>query len=217
MVDGAPALKPGRLVADTAKIDLAGGALAHVSRAGLKLAHGLDRFAIDPAGLVCLDIGASTGGFTEVLLERGASRVYAVDVGTGQLAPEIAADARVVDLSATDARALTRDLVPEPIGLIVVDVSFISLAKALPAALALARPGARLVCLVKPQFELGPGAVGGDGVVHDATARRRALDEVCRWLAEVGWTVAGHVASAVFGKSGNREWLVHAVRGEVAA
>lgn len=159
-----------------------------------------------------LDVGASTGGFTEVCLARGAARVYAVDVGRGQLHPRLASDPRVVSLEATDARDLTPALVPEPPGLIVTDVSFISLAKALPAALGLAAPGADLVALVKPQFEVGRGRVGKGGIVTDPEARAAALADVERFLAEAGWAVQATTDSPIAGGDGNREYLLWARR-----
>ena len=214
LVDGAAARKPGRTVAPNAEITLDDEAAHRVSRAGAKLVHALDQFAIDPSGLVCLDIGASTGGFVQALLERGAARIYAVDVGHGQLDAQIAGDARVVNLEDTDARKLSRELVPDQVGLITADLSFISLSKALPAALALAAEKALLVALVKPQFELGANALGKDGVVRDEADRRRALDNVAGWLQEAGWQVTGRALSPLAGKAGNREWLLAAVRSQ---
>jgi 23S rRNA (cytidine1920-2'-O)/16S rRNA (cytidine1409-2'-O)-methyltransferase len=212
-VAGRLATKAGALIDPAAAIEVADPARAYVSRAALKLTAGLEHFAIAPFGLVCLDIGASTGGFTQVLLERGAARVYAVDVGHGQLAPSIAADPRVVDLSATDARDLTLALVPEPARLIVADVSFIGLAKALPAALALAAPGGWLVALVKPQFEAGPGAVGRGGVVRKPEARQAAVAGVAAWLGGLaGWSVLGTAPAPIAGGAGNRETLIAARR-----
>jgi len=161
-------------------------------------------------GRVALDVGASTGGFTEVCLARGATRVYAVDVGRGQLHPKLAGDPRVVSLEGLDARALSPALAPEPPGLIVSDVSFIGLAKALPEALALAAPGAELVALVKPQFEVGPERVGKGGVVKDEAARREALEGVVRFLEAIGWRVLGARESPIVGGDGNREFLLWA-------
>jgi 23S rRNA (cytidine1920-2'-O)/16S rRNA (cytidine1409-2'-O)-methyltransferase len=156
-----------------------------------------------------LDIGASTGGFTEVCLRAGAARVQAVDVGHGQLHPRLKADPRVVDLAGVDARGLETDLVGAP-QVVVCDVSFIGLAKVLPRALDLAAPGADLVALVKPQFEVGPERVGKGGLVRDETARRGALAEVCQWLADVGWTVRDTQESPITGGDGNVEYLVWA-------
>jgi len=157
-----------------------------------------------------LDIGASTGGFTEVALARGAARVYAVDVGRGQLHPKLAADPRVVSLEGLDARCLTTEQIPEPPGLIVTDVSFISLEKALPAALALAAPDADLVALVKPQFEAGPDGVGKGGLVRDPAVREQCVDNVEAFLRASGWTVRATSESPIAGGDGNLEWLVWA-------
>ena len=184
-----------------------------VGRGALKLVHALDLWPIATQGRVVLDVGASTGGFTEVCLARGAARVYAVDVGRGQLHAKLAADARVVGLEATDARALTPVLVPEPPQLVVTDVSFISLEKALPAALSLAAPGADLAALVKPQFEVGPERVGKGGVVKDETARADALAGVARFLEASGWAVQASAESPIAGGDGNREWLLWARKG----
>jgi 23S rRNA (cytidine1920-2'-O)/16S rRNA (cytidine1409-2'-O)-methyltransferase len=181
-----------------------------VGRGALKLVHALDLWPVETAGRVVLDVGASTGGFTEVCLARSAARVYAVDVGRGQLHPKLAADPRVVSLEATDARTLTPALVPEPPQLIVTDVSFISLEKALPAALALAAPGADLVALVKPQFEVGPERVGKGGLVKDEAARIEALEGVAGFLQASGWTVQASAESPIAGGDGNREWLLWA-------
>lgn len=181
-----------------------------VGRGALKLVHALDLWPVPIAGQVVLDVGASTGGFTEVCLSRGATRVYAVDVGRGQLHPRVAADPRVVSLEATDARELTPELVPERPGVIVTDVSFIALAKALPAALALAQPGAHLIALVKPQFEVGREKVGKGGVVTDAAAQAAALEAVKAFVSGSGWRVHAAAASPITGGDGNREFLLWA-------
>ena len=184
---------------------------AYVSRGALKLTAALDALGFDCTGRVALDIGASTGGFTQILLRRGARRVYAVDVGRGQLHPEIAADARVVNLENTDARRLDRATVPDPVEAIAADVSFISLAKALPAALALAAPGAWAVALVKPQFEVGPELVGKGGIVKSLAAREAAVAAIAAFLAaQSGWQVAGIMPSPIQGQSGNAEYLIGA-------
>jgi 23S rRNA (cytidine1920-2'-O)/16S rRNA (cytidine1409-2'-O)-methyltransferase len=185
----------------------------YVSRGGVKLAHALDHFRLDPEGLVALDIGASTGGFTDVLLRRGASCVYAVDVGYGQLDWRLRNDARVRVLERQNARSLTRAEIPEPPQLVVADVSFISLRQALPAALALATPDACLVALIKPQFEVGKGQVGKGGVVRDAALHQAVCDDIAHWLAdEQGWGVLGIVESPITGPKGNREFLIAARR-----
>ena len=180
-----------------------------VSRGGVKLAHALDAFAIDPAGLVCLDLGASTGGFTDVLLQRGAKRVHAVDVGHGQLHPRVAADPRVMSHEGVDARDVTSDLIGEAPQLIVIDVAFIALTLVLPAALAVAAKAARLVALVKPQFEAGRERVK-KGVVRDAAIHAEVCDKVATAVAQLGWTVDGIIPSPIAGGDGNREFLLAA-------
>lgn len=181
-----------------------------VSRGGLKLAHALDTFAIDPAGLVVLDVGASTGGFTDVVLARGAKKVYAADVGHGQLAWKLRNDPRVAVLEKTNARYLTSREVPEPIDLVVCDASFIGLETVLPAPLALARPGASLIALIKPQFEVGKGRVGKGGVVRDPELHREVCDRIAAWLPRQGWTVRGVAESPIHGPEGNKEFLIAA-------
>ncbi|MEW5687019.1 MAG: TlyA family RNA methyltransferase [Pseudomonadota bacterium] len=207
--DGKVVAKASELVATDAVI---AAAPAHpwVGRGALKLVHALDLWPVRVEGRVVLDVGASTGGFTEVCLARGATRVYAVDVGRGQLHASLAGDPRVVGLEATDARDLTPALVTDAPGLIVTDVSFISLAKALPAALALAAPGADLVALVKPQFEVGREHVGKGGIVTDPAARERALAEVAAFLSTSGWVVRETATSPIAGGDGNLEWLLWA-------
>jgi 23S rRNA (cytidine1920-2'-O)/16S rRNA (cytidine1409-2'-O)-methyltransferase len=186
---------------------------AQVSRGAVKLAAASEHFGLDAGGRVALDVGASTGGFTQTLLERGAVRVYAVDVGKGQLHGTLASDPRVVSLEGCDARGLDRTLVPEVVGAIVADVSFISLTKALPAALSLAAAGCWLVALVKPQFEVGRDGLGKGGVVRDEMLRERALSDVRDWLAaQPGWTVIGTMPSPIEGGSGNVEFLIAAVK-----
>lgn len=186
----------------------------YVSRGGVKLAAALDQFALSPTGRVCLDIGASTGGFSQVLLERGATRVYAVDVGHGQLHAKIASDARVKRLDGVNARDLSAAKVPEPPQAITADVSFISLKLALPPALHLAAKDAWAVVLVKPQFELGPRGASKSGIVRDASAREAALAEITAWLKGQGWHVIGSMDSPIAGGDGNREYLLAAKRAE---
>lgn len=207
--DGRPISKASELLGEDAVVE-AVAAHPWVGRGALKLVHALDLWPVAVAGQVVLDVGASTGGFTEVCLARGAARVYAVDVGRGQLHPRVAADPRVISLEATDARDLTPDLIPEPPGLIVTDVSFIALAKALPAALGLAQPGAQLVALVKPQFEVGREKVGKGGVVTDAAAQAEALEAVKAFVSGASWTVRAAAASPITGGDGNREFLLWA-------
>ncbi len=208
--------KAGYLVDPTAEITVCDGAgLAHVSRGALKLKAALEAFNLDPKNRVALDMGASTGGFTEVLINQGAKKVFSIDVGHGQLYPNIGNDARVVAMEGLDARTLSQEIISAPISVIVADVSFISLTKALPAALALTEPGAWLVGLIKPQFEVAPTGVGKDGVVRDSALRQRAEKDVCDWLAgRPGWQVIGTTQSPIAGGSGNIEILVGAVRDE---
>jgi len=193
------------------KLTLKARANPYVSRGALKLVHALDAFGVDPKGLICLDVGASTGGFTQVLLQRGAKKVFAVDVGTGQLAAEVKRDERVVSLEKTDARNLTRTEIVEQPDLIVADVSFISLQLALPRPLSLAAKGAALIALVKPQFEAGRGNVG-KGVVRDTLTQREVVARIGVWLGAAGWTVKGTTPSPVTGGDGNQEFLLWAVK-----
>ncbi len=203
--------KPGTKLAANTPLEVRGPDHPWVSRGGVKLAHALDHFAIDPKGLVALDVGASTGGFTDVLLARGAAKVYAVDVGRGQLAWTLRQDARVVVLEGVNARYLTGAEVPEPIGIIVCDASFIGLETVLPAPLALAGRDAWLVALIKPQFEAGRGKVGKGGVVRDAEVRRDVCERIRAWLAaRPGWRVAGLTESPITGADGNVEYLIAA-------
>jgi 23S rRNA (cytidine1920-2'-O)/16S rRNA (cytidine1409-2'-O)-methyltransferase len=178
-----------------------------VSRGGLKLQHALDHFGVDPAGKVCLDIGSSTGGFTEVLIRRGAKKVYAVDVGKDQLHASLKGDDRIVSMEKTDSRNLTRAMIPEQPDIVTADVSFISLQIALPRALALAASKAVLIALVKPQFEAGRGNVG-KGVVRDTLTQREVVARIGVWLGAVGWTVKGTTESPVTGGDGNVEFLL---------
>jgi 23S rRNA (cytidine1920-2'-O)/16S rRNA (cytidine1409-2'-O)-methyltransferase len=207
--------KPGRAVPPDLPIEIRAPAVPYVSRGGVKLAHALNRFGIDPAGKVALDVGASTGGFTDVLLRRGASRVYAVDVGHGQLDWRLRNDPRVVVLEKVNARRLSGEHIPEPVDLVTCDVSFISLELALPPALALAGPGASLIALIKPQFEVGKGQVGKGGVVRDPALHQAVCARIAGWLAEQqGWHVRGVIESPITGPKGNREFLIAATRSE---
>lgn len=211
-VDGAAARKAGQMVGAGARIEFDPAANQWVARSGAKLAAALDAFGFGAEGLVALDIGASTGGFTEVLLARGAARVYAVDVGSGQLHPRIAADPRVVSLEGVDARALSRREVPEAVGVIVADVSFISLKQALPVPLSLTGDRASLVVLVKPQFEAGRAEVGKRGIVREDGVRRAVVDDIAAWITARGWRVVGDMVSPLPGKEGNIEHLIGAVK-----
>ena len=203
--------KPGHHVAQDLELDVRRPDHPWVSRGGIKLAHGLDRFAIEVAGTTAIDIGASTGGFTDVLLSRGAAKVYAVDVGRGQLAWRLREDPRVVVLEGVNARHLTREHVPEPAELLVADASFIGLETVLPAAIALTAPEARLIALIKPQFEVGKGRVGKGGIVRDPALHRAVCVRISAWLAGLdGWTVLGTTESPITGTDGNVEFLIAA-------
>jgi 23S rRNA (cytidine1920-2'-O)/16S rRNA (cytidine1409-2'-O)-methyltransferase len=206
--DGRAVIKPAQTLTAEMQIVYA-PAHPYVSRGAVKLAAALDRFALSPQGLTCLDIGASTGGFTQVLLERGAARVFAVDVGHGQLHAKVAADPRVISLENTNARELSPVVLGEEPQAIVADVSFISLKLALPRALTMASSGAWLVALVKPQFEAGKENIGKGGIVRDEAAARAALDSIAQFLAE-HWTVLGTMDSPILGGAGNREFLIAA-------
>ena len=207
--EGRVLTKAGLRVPGDCPIALKGDAISWVSRGGIKLAHGLDRFPVPVAGRIALDIGASTGGFTDVLLTRGAARVYAVDVGHGQLAWKLRTDPRVVVLERTNARHLTRTDIPESIDLIVCDASFIGLETLLPAALNLAAPEADLIALIKPQFEVGKGRVGKGGVVRDPVLHREVCERIAEWLArQPGWRVLGIEESPIRGPEGNVEFLI---------
>ena len=201
--------KAGEQLAEDLPLELRGQDHPWVSRGGVKLAHALDYFGIDPAGRICLDIGASTGGFSNVLLARGAARVYAVDVGRGQLAWKLRQDPRVLLHEGCNARHLTREQIPEAPSLVVCDASFIGLATVLATPLLLAAPAAELVALIKPQFEVGPGAVGKGGIVRDPVLRAAACDNVADWLGrQPGWKVLGIIESPITGAEGNVEYLI---------
>jgi len=202
--------KAGDTLADDAPLEVRGKDHPWVSRGGVKLEHGLTHFGFDVAGLVALDVGSSTGGFTDVLLSRGASKVYAVDVGTNQLAWKLRQDPRVIVHEQTNARSLDRRIIPEAIDIIVCDASFISLAKVLDAPLKLARSGARLVALVKPQFEAGRGEVGKGGVVRDPAVHERVCTGASEWVTSQGWSVLGITPSPITGPEGNVEFLLGA-------
>src|SRR5436309_13030788 len=206
--------KAGMSLAEDAELTLAGRDHPWVSRGGLKLVHALDHFAIDVRGLIALDIGASTGGFTDVLLTRGAARVHAVDVGHAQLAWKLRQDPRVVVHEGVNARYLSRAEIPEPVDIVTCDASFIGLATVLPAPLALAADRAALIALIKPQFEAGPKEVGKGGVVRDPAIHQAVCDRIAAWLGtQPGWRVVGVAESPIQGPAGNREFLIHARRG----
>jgi len=203
--------KPGKQVDPATRLEVRGRDHPWASRGGVKLAHGLKHFGVAAKGRVCLDVGASTGGFTDVLLSEGAAKVYAVDVGRGQLAWKLQTDPRVVMLDDTNARHLSREQVPEAIDLITCDASFIGLATVLPAALSLAAPGAELVALIKPQFEVGKGRVGKGGIVRDPALHLEVCERIQRWLeGDMGWQVSGVTESPVAGADGNKEFLIAA-------
>jgi 23S rRNA (cytidine1920-2'-O)/16S rRNA (cytidine1409-2'-O)-methyltransferase len=202
--------KPGDVLAEDAPIEVRGKDHPWVSRGGIKLDHGLTHFRFDVTGAIGLDVGSSTGGFTDVLLSRGAARVYAVDVGTNQLAWKLRQDPRVIVHEQTNARFVTAEQVPEPIDIVVCDASFISLAKVLEAPLKFAREGAKLVALVKPQFEAGREEVGKGGVVRDSSVHERVCTQAKVWVEEQGWTVLGVVQSPITGPEGNIEFLLGA-------
>ena len=202
--------KPGDLLAEDAPLDVRGKDHPWVSRGGIKLDHGLTYFEFDVSGAVALDVGSSTGGFTDVLLSRGAAKVYAIDVGTNQLAWKLRQDPRVVVHEQTNARFLSAEQVPEPIDIVVCDASFIALAKVLEAPLKLAKPGAKLVALVKPQFEAGREDVGKGGVVRDPEVHERVCTQAKGWVESQGWTVLGVTPSPITGPEGNVEFLLGA-------
>jgi len=210
-VGGRAAEKPGMTVPPDAEIAVDDPAALYVSRAALKLVAGLDAFGYDPSGRIALDLGASTGGFTEVLLTRGARRVHAFDVGHGQLHPSLAEDPRVVSREGFNVRDLTADEIGEPVEAVVSDLSFISLRLGLAPALGIAAPGAFLVALVKPQFEVGREHVGKGGLVRDAAAIERSVASISDWIGGApGWTVDGVIPSPITGGDGNREFLLGA-------
>ena len=216
-VAGRLVAKAGHLVDATAEIAVSDGSgLDYASRGALKLEAGLEAFGFDAASRIALDVGTSTGGFTDVLLRRKANKVYCVDVGHGQLQDRLASDPRVILFENTDARNLTREMILEPLEVVVADVSFISLKKVLPAALDLTASRAWLIALIKPQFEVGPKGVGKSGLVSDAALQSKAVEDICDWInGRPGWTVAGVIPSPIQGGSGNQEFLVGAQRHDV--
>ena len=202
--------KAGQMLAEDAPLEVRGKDHPWVSRGGIKLAHALDHFGWDVTGVIALDVGASTGGFTDVLLQRGAARVFAVDVGTNQLAWRLRQDPRVVVHERTNARYLTGEVVTEPVDLIVCDASFISLAKVLDRALDTAKPGGRLIALIKPQFEAARAEIGKGGVVRDSEVHARVCAAAADWLRSRGWTIDGVEPSPITGPEGNVEFLIAA-------
>jgi len=211
LVGGVPFTKAGTMVGPEAVVEMRGKDIPYVGRGGLKLEAALDGFSIDPTGMVAMDVGASTGGFTDCLLQRGASRVYAVDVGYGQFDWKLRNDERVVLLERTNIRSLGRDKVPDPVDIAVIDVSFISLKLVVPKVLEfMKKPGGILVALVKPQFEVGRADVGKGGIVRDDDKRQEALESVMESVAETGMSVLGSMESPLKGQKGNIEFLIHA-------
>lgn len=202
--------KAGDMLAEDAPLEVRGKDHPWVSRGGIKLAHGLEHFEFDVTGAVALDVGSSTGGFTDVLLTKGAAKVYAVDAGTNQLAWKLRQDPRVVVLEQTNARYLTSEQIPETVDIVTCDASFISLSKVLESPLKLVRPGARLIALVKPQFEAGREEVGKGGVVRDPAVHERVCTDAADWVASQGWRVLGITESPITGPEGNVEFLLGA-------
>ncbi|WP_157058368.1 TlyA family RNA methyltransferase [Altererythrobacter epoxidivorans] len=206
--------KPGQQLAEDIPLEVRGRDHPWVSRGGIKLAHAIEHFGLDPSGVTAMDIGSSTGGFTDVLLQKGAKHVFAVDSGTNQLAWKLRQDERVTVLEQTSARILTPDMIDRPCSWVVCDASFISLSKVLETPLNLAAPDCRLLALIKPQFEVGREEVGKKGVVSDPALHARVCDEVRAWLTGIGWTVEGIVESPITGPEGNIEFLISAKRGD---
>lgn len=216
-VNGQKADKPGMQVAPDVKVEVRGDALPYVSRGGFKLEKALSVFPVDPTGLVCIDCGASTGGFTDVLLKNGASKVYAVDVGYGQLAWSLRNDARVVSMERTNVRYLTPEQIPEPLDLAVMDLSFISVRLILPAVYPLLKDNAAVVCLIKPQFEAGREEVGKKGVVRDRSVHLSVLNTFLDFVPTVGFTTLGLDYSPIKGPEGNIEYLAYLRKGSYPA
>lgn len=216
-VNGQRADKPGMPVAPDAAVEVRGDALPFVSRGGFKLDKALKVFPVDPDGKVCVDCGASTGGFTDVLLQHGAARVYAVDVGYGQLAWKLRNDERVINLERTNLRYVTEEQIPEPADLAVMDVSFISIKLVLPAVKRLLKPDADLICLIKPQFEAGREEVGKKGVVRDERVHKEVVNGILQFAPTVGLSVMGLDFSPVKGPEGNIEYICHMKNGEYTA
>lgn len=216
-VDGQRADKPGMQVAPDASVEVKGSALPYVSRGGFKLEKALKVFPINPAGKICMDCGASTGGFTDVLLKNGAARVYSIDVGYGQLAWSLRQDERVVNMERTNIRYISSEQVPEPIDIAVMDLSFISIKLVLPAVCALLKEGADIMCLIKPQFEAGREDVGKKGVVRDKAVHLSVIESVLQFAASAGLTVIGLDYSPIKGPEGNREYLCYMKKGSFEA
>ncbi|WP_308909681.1 TlyA family RNA methyltransferase [Pseudokordiimonas caeni] len=205
--------KAGQPIAEDQPLDVRGRDHEWVSRGGLKLEKGLSHFGVDPTGWTVIDVGSSTGGFTDVALSKGAAKVYAVDVGRGQLAWKLRTDDRVVVMEQTNARYLTTEQIPEPVDMVVCDASFISLKTVLPAALGFVREGGVVIALIKPQFEVGKDNVGKGGVVRDPALHQAVCDDITAWLGDLpGWRVVGITESPIKGPEGNVEFLIHGIK-----
>ncbi len=216
-VDGQRADKPGMQVSPDASVEVKGAALPYVSRGGFKLDKALKVFPVDPAGKVCIDCGASTGGFTDVLLKNGAGKVYSVDVGYGQLAWSLRQDERVVNMERTNIRYISSEQIPEPVDIAVMDLSFISIKLVLPAVCPLLKDGGELICLIKPQFEAGREEVGKKGVVRDKNVHLAVIDGILEFAPGAGMTVMGLDYSPIKGPEGNREYLCFMKKGKFDA
>lgn len=206
--------KSGHLISEASKITLKGETIPYVSRGGLKLEKALKSFAVSVQGLVCLDVGASTGGFTDCLLQHGAVRVYAVDVGYGQLAWQLRQDIRVTAIERMNIRNMPLNMLPEPVDLVTIDVSFISLKIVVPAVMKFIKKPAWIIALIKPQFEVGKGKVGKGGVVRDPLQHESVLNELDQFFKDSGWTCLAVVPSPILGPSGNKEFLIHLIQQE---
>jgi 23S rRNA (cytidine1920-2'-O)/16S rRNA (cytidine1409-2'-O)-methyltransferase len=204
--------KSGALIPEAAEIRILGEQLPYVSRGGLKLESALKEFGVSVAGKTALDVGASTGGFTDCLLQHGCEKVYAVDVGYGQMAWKLRQDPRVVVIERTNIRTIEPSLIPGPVSLVVIDASFISLEKVIPSIMQFLRPGSELIALIKPQFEVGKGQVGKGGIVRDETARAAAVARIADFIRSIGLDVTGVIPSPIQGQDGNVEFLIHAIR-----
>ncbi len=209
LVKGTPVTKAGSMVASDAPVEVRGGEIPYVSRGGLKLEAALEHFGISAAGKVAMDVGSSTGGFADCLLEHGAAKVYCIDVGYGQLAWKLRQDPRIVLIERTNIRYLEREKIPEPIDLVTIDVSFISLVKVVPRVLEFLQPGGEMIALIKPQFEVGKGEVDKGGVIKDAAKRQRAVVQVQEALESMGLKTIGIMESPVRGQKGNVEYLIY--------
>lgn len=209
LVNQQPADKPGSLVSSEDEITIRGEDMPYVSRGGLKLERALEYFAIDASGLVCLDVGASTGGFTDCLLQHGAEKVFAVDVGYGQLAWKLRQDPRVVVIERTNIRHMHADRIPQPVDLVTIDASFISLRIVVPAILKFMADSAGIIALIKPQFEVGKGRVGKGGVVRDPELHREVNEQICDFFLQIGLVSQGIIPSPILGPKGNKEFVTY--------